>query len=219
MVFRDVSFFLQRFCPMVQVFLLVGSVNALVPSSWTVASRAGKPGLPIQHDEGKLLYPRILTIFASNEKGDSSNDDVPVNRYQDPNYPDLEFLNYDDPEYQVDMGIIPDELFSVEEEIERMREDRRLQNDEYQFQTYYSKTCANGAEWMCDWTIYQATYDNPNAVPVLRQMRPPLQVKTRASMEEKGGKKKSILFTTKHGIRMIQTLIGTRTTNRVGRLS
>ena len=84
------------------------------------------------------------------------------NSYADPNYPDLEFVDYSDPDYRVDQGM-GDEFFeansngetSTEEEIEAMREDRRKRNDEFQFQTYYTKILKQGEEFNGEWTIYK----------------------------------------------------------------
>ena len=78
----------------------------------------------------------------------SEEEEKEENPYQDPNYPDLEFVNYADPEYQVDQGI-GDEFFdpsSTEAQVEAMREERRMRNDEFQFETYYKDVLKNGEE-------------------------------------------------------------------------
>jgi hypothetical protein len=72
------------------------------------------------------------TYLRAAEKDKEEDEEKPENPYADPNYPDLEFVNYDDPEYQVDQGT-GDEFFdadSTEAQIEAMREDRRRRNDE-----------------------------------------------------------------------------------------
>eukprot|EP00979_Chaetoceros_neogracilis_P008451 scaffold1879_cov243-Chaetoceros_neogracile.AAC.6 len=86
-------------------------------------------------------------------------EEKPFNPYADPNYPDLEFVNYDDPEYQVDQG---DEIFnasedSTEVEIEAMREDRRRRNDEYQFETYHAEFLKSGDLYKGEWTVYRTS--------------------------------------------------------------
>jgi hypothetical protein len=64
-------------------------------------------------------------------------------------------VNYDDPEYSVDQG---EEVFSVEEEVEEMREDRRRRNDEYQFETYHAKMLQKGeGSFNGEWTTYYTT--------------------------------------------------------------
>lgn len=92
-----------------------------------------------------------------------------INPYADPNYPDLEFVNYDDPDYS--SGLDEDEMYDVknsnydnqgatttEEELEAMREDRRRRNDEYQFQTYWTKMWGAGASnYHGEWTVYYST--------------------------------------------------------------
>ena len=102
--------------------------------------------------------------------GDKDDDDVtPENPYADPNYPDLEFVNYDDPEYQSDRDIA-DEWYdpnsnnnmndrdATEAQVEAMREERRRLNDEYQFQTYYQNVLRNGqSEFRGEWTVYRTS--------------------------------------------------------------
>ena len=64
----------------------------------------------------------------------ASGSDDNENAYADPNYPDLEFVNYDDPEYAVDQGLDEDpgvfDEDTTQAEIEAMREERRRKNDE-----------------------------------------------------------------------------------------
>jgi len=89
----------------------------------------------------------------------SDDEEVPENPYQDPNYPDLEFVNYDDPEYKVDYGM-GDEFFdtsSTEERVEAMREERRVRNDEFQFETYYKDVLKEGKEFKGEWTVFQTS--------------------------------------------------------------
>eukprot|EP00978_Attheya_sp_CCMP212_P021781 scaffold64031_cov50-Attheya_sp.AAC.2 len=94
-------------------------------------------------------------LFGTGDAEDEEEEDKPMNPYADPNYPDLEFVNYDDPEYSVDQG---EEVFSVEEEVEEMREDRRRRNDEYQFETYHAKMLQNGeGSFNGEWTTYYTT--------------------------------------------------------------
>jgi len=117
--------------------------------------------------------PRTV-MWLSTTPEDGEEEEKPENPYQDPNYPDLEFVNYDDPEYMVDQGEDTRLENSTEEEIEKMREERRLRNDEYQFQTYFQKVCRDGAIWKGDWTIYETLYLDD--LPKLTQTRSPLQV-------------------------------------------
>ena len=90
---------------------------------------------PLQHsgiqraDFSRSFCHQHAPLFA---KPEDDEEEKPENPYADPNYPDLEFVNYDDPEYQVDQGQ-GDEFFdpeSTEAQIEEMREDRRRRNDE-----------------------------------------------------------------------------------------
>ena len=85
-----------------------------------------------------ISYDIISQLHATNGKEEEDKDtEEEDNPYADPNYPELEFVNYDDPEYKVDQGFGDNEVFDDEEdktlvEIEAMREDRRKRNDEYQ---------------------------------------------------------------------------------------
>lgn len=137
------------------------------------------------------------------EEEESEDEKDTTNPYADPSYPDLEFVNYDDPEYVVDQGV-DDEFFggssknkdSTEEEIEEMREDRRKRNDEFQFQTYFRDVLQNGeAEFKGEWTVYQsgkfrseeskqkATSGPPELFQATKE---PLTVVSRGSKEIKG---------------------------------
>ena len=81
------------------------------------------------------------------------------------NYPfDLEFIDYDDPNYTVDQGLVEGEEFynpaeskaETEREIEKMREERRKQNDLFQFNTYFTKFVKE-KEWHGVWTEYKTS--------------------------------------------------------------
>ena len=117
-----------------------------------------------------------IVLCATNDDVDEEDEqrqeeDKPVNPYADPNYPDLEFVNYDDPEYQVDMGIGDDFATPAEEAkissalspeeanaaIEEMREDRRRRNDEFQFETYHASALKSGDKYRGEWEVYRTS--------------------------------------------------------------
>jgi hypothetical protein len=111
------------------------------------------------------------------------------NPYQDPNYPELEFIDYSDPEYQVDQGV-GDELYDptaskleTEEQIEALREERRVRNDEFQFETYYKEILKEGKEYKGEWTIYTtSTFSDEvqdKGIPKVRQSSKPIKVISR----------------------------------------
>ncbi|KAL3941077.1 MAG: hypothetical protein SGBAC_004509 [Bacillariaceae sp.] len=112
------------------------------------------------------------------------------NPYADPNYPDLEFVNYDDPEYQVDQG--SDEFFdpdSTEAQVEAMREERRMRNDEFQFETYYKDVLRNGAEFKGEWTVFQTSTflpetDGEAEFPKLKKLGEPFKVYSKGERTE-----------------------------------
>jgi hypothetical protein len=106
-----------------------------------------------------------LTFLAATAEDDEGEE--PENPYADPNYPDLEFVNYADPEYTADQGEeFADEL-STEEQIEAMREERRRRNDEFQFQTYFAEVLKKGEEYRGEWTVYKTTTFLPDADKVI----------------------------------------------------
>ena len=119
-------------------------------------------------------------LFSSNDPDEDETNAEPTtdesssstfNPYADPNYPDLEFVNYDDPEYVVDQGIgddvvAPNEYDSTEQEIEAMREERRRKNDEYQFQTYFKEILKEGDQYIGEWTIYKSSHFVDGIPPV-----------------------------------------------------
>jgi hypothetical protein len=122
---------------------------------------------------------------AKNDPSEDSDDDITSsnnNPYADPNYPELEFVDYSDPEYTADSGNY-DDLYdnmdedSTEAEIEAMREERRVKNDIFQFNTYHAKTYQNGATFAGEWT---------DTVPTLSQLKHTFPVTTRLEADEHG---------------------------------
>ena len=104
----------------------------------------------------------------SNDESDNDDEETPENPYADPNYPELEYVNYDDPNYAVDQGTEGDEVYkedTTEAEIEAMREDRRRRNDEYQFETYHATVLRGGERSLGEWTVFQTdTFMGPEVV-------------------------------------------------------
>ena len=112
-------------------------------------------------------------------------------------YPDLEFIDYSDPNYVIDQGM-GDEFFrsanhdggadddDTEAQIEAMREDRRRRNDEFQFETYFEKILISGDEYFGEWTVYKTSTfldgvaDEEAGHPRLVRARHPIKVKSRA---------------------------------------
>jgi hypothetical protein len=90
---------------------------------------------------------------------DNDEESAPsINPYADPNYPDLEFVNYDDPAYSVDQSFDYDAAVGDEDLLEKMREERRLSNDEYQYQTYWNSVWKAGEmSYRGEWTIYYSS--------------------------------------------------------------
>jgi hypothetical protein len=135
------------------IFLLAataGTTNALIA--------------PMQHQQQQRsawtpVLPEVHTTTSSLAAQSSDDDEKSENPYQDPNYPELEFVNYSDPEYQVDMGM-GDEFFdatSTEAKVEAMREERRVKNDEFQFETYYRDVLKEGQEFKGEWTVFRTS--------------------------------------------------------------
>eukprot|EP00592_Proboscia_alata_P007835 CAMPEP_0194365980 /NCGR_PEP_ID=MMETSP0174-20130528/13985_1 /TAXON_ID=216777 /ORGANISM="Proboscia alata, Strain PI-D3" /LENGTH=464 /DNA_ID=CAMNT_0039140907 /DNA_START=79 /DNA_END=1473 /DNA_ORIENTATION=+ len=95
--------------------------------------------------------------------------------------PELEFIDYDDPNYQIDQGLVEGEFTQTsdpdadEAEIEEMREYRRKRNDEYQFETYFEKILRNGEVFRGVWTSYATdTFlgeDKEEGAPRIRRLR------------------------------------------------
>jgi len=101
-----------------------------------------------------LMVSSLTALRASDEEEEKGE-----NPFADPNYPDLEFVDYSDPEYQVDQGT-GDEFFdpsNTEERVEEMREERRVKNDEFQFETYYKEVLKEGQEFKGEWTVFRTS--------------------------------------------------------------
>lgn len=145
-------------------------------------------------------YLVLSKLYAASDDDDDNNDDDEAakknNPYQDPNYPDLEFIDYSDPEYKVDQGV-GDEFFDptstqteTEETIEAMREERRMRNDEYQFETYYKEILKEGKEYKGEWTVFTTSTfsdemtDPPNQIPKLKKASEPIKVISRGERIE-----------------------------------
>ena len=68
----------------------------------------------------------------------------------------MEFVDYSDPEYVVDQGV-GDEFFDTDAKVEEMREERRVKNDEFQFETYHADTLKSGDLYKGEWTVYRTS--------------------------------------------------------------
>lgn len=109
--------------------LIFPNVNAFITSptpSNSIMGRSAKVQVVMNQHKPAFMTRQQSSLFATSN-GDEEEEEEKVNPYADPNYPDLEFVNYDDPEYEVDQGdeyvaVSPD---TTEEEIEAMREERR----------------------------------------------------------------------------------------------
>jgi hypothetical protein len=126
----------------------------------------------------------MLKVASRTKKLQAADDNDSGNPYQDENYPELEFIDYSDPEYVVDQGV--SEYFAenaTEELIEQMREDRRRRNDEFQFETYFERILKSGEEYFGEWTLYKtSTFMEdglPGSYPRVIQARQPIKVKSR----------------------------------------
>lgn len=107
----------------------------------------------------------LMAAAADDDDDDKGDDEKKENPYADPNYPDLEFVDYSDPEYSVDQGT-GDEFSEIssssrnddtEAQVEAMREERRVKNDEFQFETYYKEVLKDGQEFKGEWTVFRTS--------------------------------------------------------------
>lgn len=143
----------------------IDTVEAFTPSFFpSSSSRCLWPSLQTScriSRQCRYQYP----LYGRPDDDDGDKEEEAENPYADPNFPDLEFVNYDDPNYQVDQGT-GDEFWdptreatreAVEKEVEEMREDRRRRNDEFQFQTYFRDILKNGDEYKGEWTVYKTS--------------------------------------------------------------
>ena len=125
------------------------------------------------HHHGASGFSTTLPAAAANndDVDEDEESEKPANPYADPNYPELEFVNYDDPNYMIDMGI-GDDFATPEEEarissalspeeadaaVEEMREDRRRRNDEFQFETYHASALKGGDSFRGEWEVYRTS--------------------------------------------------------------
>merc|ERR1712238_404488 len=93
-----------------------GNIDIVFPLETMVNS---SPNLFLANHD--ILNSRLMAETSDEE----IDEEKMVNIYEDPNYPDLEFIDYSDPEYQIDQGA-GDEFFddtSTEAQVEAMREE------------------------------------------------------------------------------------------------
>lgn len=178
------------------LLLLLSTAAPWSSQAYTIMS-VRTPSLRMQNNH--FATRRFLSSANNNNNNDNNDDDNSnINPYADPNYPDLEFVDYSDPEYSADNGS-HDEFYdsddSTEAQIEAMREERRRKNDEFQFNTYFSKTYLDGATFAGEWTVYKVNWpeaadddddDDTPAVPTLSQFKQTLPVTTRLQANEQG---------------------------------
>jgi len=145
------------------------TVQDRISSQYVVPLLKRTPLVKQQPSSCSVAYRPLLSsvLRRAVPEDDDEGEDV-VNPYSDPNFPDLEFVNYDDPNYTVDQGV-SDEVFSpkkddgTDEEIEAMREERRRKNDEFQFETYHAEILKSGAAYKGEWTVYRTSTFLPSA--------------------------------------------------------
>ncbi|KAL9188815.1 hypothetical protein ACHAXT_007193 [Thalassiosira profunda] len=166
-----------RLSPAAAALLLAAVAAAASPS----AVAAFSPGAPRAAVSSIVRRPQTRTtptsrrhpsVFATDPTSEDGDDEdaPPENPYADPNYPDLEFVNYDDPEYAVDQGLGDSEIYDNDDsktlaEIEAMREERRRKNDEFQFETYHANVLRGGERSLGEWTVFQTdTFMGPEII-------------------------------------------------------
>lgn len=140
-----------------------------------------------------IIRKKSRLLLSPEESNQADDDEQPQihpsgNPYADPNYPDLEFVNYDDPAYQVDQGIADNDVMWTKQQpsreimndqdeyiVEKMREERRKRNDEYQFQTYYKEILKNGQKFYGEWTVYKTSTFLSSSIksPIPSSRQPP----------------------------------------------
>jgi hypothetical protein len=169
-----------------------GAVDAFIPTTPRHGSMAGRTitkqvttttqGMPMAQKTTSMRVV-LMESSSSDDEGEEDGDEPNTeNPYADPNYPELEFVNYDDPEYQVDQGV-GDEFLdpdSTEEKVEAMREERRMKNDEYQFETYYKEILKEGQEYKGEWTVFTTSTfhddEEPGGIPKIKKAGEPMMV-------------------------------------------
>uniref|UniRef100_A0A7S2RA73 Plastid lipid-associated protein/fibrillin conserved domain-containing protein n=1 Tax=Eucampia antarctica TaxID=49252 RepID=A0A7S2RA73_9STRA len=194
----------MKFCiKAVAIVTIINVGHAFVPNSvpFSISRRAVPALLKVQHTSS---YGKKKFLFSSagqnDEAADEEEEAKPVNPYQDPNYPDLEFVNYDDPEYAVDQGVSDGEYYdplaarmiekeATEEAIEEMREERRRKNDEFQFETYFASVLRNGEEFKGEWEVFKSSTFLPGFADKEEENGPQLMKGRKIIRTVSGGKK------------------------------
>jgi hypothetical protein len=112
--------------------------------------------------------PRVSPLRASESEEDDEYDSAGKKMKDDPyagvdyDNVELEFVDYNDPEYKLDQDVDFEEQDMAadadEATLELWREERRKRNDEFQFETYFKKVWNSGeVEYRGEWTTYGTT--------------------------------------------------------------
>jgi len=156
----------------------VSAFSAVSPAAFISSSPSTSSSLLCRrkHHDAATASTRIRSSSFLLFSSDSNDQEVDTNDHDDDDddpyadlkkdYPDLEFINYNDPEYRMDRGLGDDDLDEAYltadknddetlAEIERMREERRRKNDEYQFETYHADVLRGGEVCLGEWSVYQ----------------------------------------------------------------
>lgn len=161
----------------VESFNLISQHKNRVSSPAFMASRTHIDNV-LRRDLRKRVLP-ILMAKTEDDEDDFVEED-PMKEWKEL-YPDLEFVDYSDPEYRADQGIADDDLeitkSSTEEDLEKieeMRESRRKRNDEFQYETYFQKH--GSQKYHGEWTVYKVMYGDESEMPGLAQAKHILKV-------------------------------------------
>lgn len=158
------------------------SFSVVGPSPSTTTTVFGSSAASLRNafvDVGFSSSVSPLRATKDNDEEEDDDDEDYMAAWREA-YPDLEFVDYNDPEYKIDMGLDEqvDESFvssalsgpEADAEVERMREERRRRNDEYQFETYHEKVLGTATRFSGEWEIFETRFRNgPDAPPELRR--------------------------------------------------
>lgn len=153
------------FSPVVSPAVVTSSVS----SSARVTSTASSSLLLSRRKNRNTAIATIrkpFLLLSSNADDQDSDDEVDDqdDMYSElkRDYPELEFVNYNDPEYRSSDDELDDSYLTADKnddetlaEIEKMREERRRKNDEYQFETYHANVLRGGEVCLGEWTVFQ----------------------------------------------------------------
>ncbi|GMI59904.1 hypothetical protein ScalyP_jg2793 [Parmales sp. scaly parma] len=133
-----------------------------------------------------LLLNRIVQAFLSPNSPTCFHPFRSLHRHKLPSTPpdengnenEYEIFDYENSEYELDQGLSSDSdslplsstVDKTDDEIEEMREERRIRNDQFQFEKFFETV---SGDWRGAWDVYDVVFNSgPLDFPIIQKAKP-----------------------------------------------